>query len=110
MTVKGFGDGGFDEPCPPEEMADPDPLKYKAMLLNSDNNDPNASFKHDPWALLVEWEEGDLTDVRDCVVTSNSEKAQPVVGRGQCLHLTQEQVRWLHARLGELIALQDKAP
>jgi hypothetical protein len=101
MTVKGFGDGGSDEPCPPEEMADPDEVRFRAMLIDLMSTTPEA--------LILEWDEIFCAELFNCKVTSRSEKAERILGTGESIVLTQAQVRWLHERLGELIALQDKA-
>ena len=57
------------------------------------------------WRLRVEWEDGELTEVADEMMSSPGDRAKPVSGSIVCLK--KDDVRWLHAALGELLAQWD---
>jgi hypothetical protein len=58
----------------------------------------------------LEWDPDDssLTEIADEQMTSDAATARPVLGVGNFVCLTTEDVRWLHAALGELVAHWDE--
>lgn len=58
------------------------------------------------WQKRLEWdsEDGNFTEVADELMTSGSENSEVVKGKGAILTLRQDDVRWLHAELGALLA------
>ena len=65
-----------------------------------------ANTGEDRWRWRVEWETGELTEIANEKLSSQSTRA--VAMKGSVLCARQEDVRWLHATLGELIAFWDK--
>jgi len=58
------------------------------------------------WRWRVEWEDGELTEVANEKLSSDSRRA--VAMKGNVICLKQDDVRWLYGVLGELIQHWDK--
>lgn len=65
------------------------------IRLSTDEQDPK-------YRLRIE-DDGQLFELADEALTSASPRAQPVRGKRAAVYMTEEEARWLHGALGELL-------
>lgn len=77
---------------------------FKRTLASDASNVKRGEF----YSLIVERDpDHGLTTIRDAKVTSHRHNAEVLEDEAEPVALTPDEVRWLHAQLGELVQVLD---
>jgi len=94
--------------APFEYTLDTDDRFDRVLYTPGTYENPSRPGKATPTRLRVLWDDG-IISIGDEPVTSEARTSQPIKDAGLYLYVTDDELRWLHRTIGELVGMLDEA-